>query len=77
MTAIHKDRLIRASNTQWPEIQPHVSRGQIISVDLPLLTDGRTENYNFSTMILYVLSLHLLWRVQHSNNKLIKYPMGF
>ena len=35
MTAAHRDRLLVASNTQWPEIQPLVSRGQVVSADLP------------------------------------------
>ena len=33
MTAVHRDHLLLASNGQWPEIQPVVSRGQIVSVD--------------------------------------------
>ena len=35
MTAVHGDHLVLASDIQWPEIQPLVSRGQIISADLP------------------------------------------
>ena len=35
MTSIHRDRLVLASNAQWPEIQSLASRGQIISTDLP------------------------------------------
>ena len=35
MTAVHRDRPAVASVAQWPEIQPLVSRGQIISADLP------------------------------------------
>ena len=55
MTTIHRDCLVLASNAQWPEIQPLVSQGQIVSSDLPLLTDGRmdgqTHNYSFSIMM--------------------------
>ena len=43
MTAVHRDCLVLASNAQWPEIQHLVSRGQIVSADLPLLTDGQTD----------------------------------
>ena len=43
ITAVHGDRLILASYVRWPEIQPPVSQGQIISADLPLVTDGRTN----------------------------------
>ena len=31
----HKDHPVLASVAQWPEIQPLVSRDQIISADLP------------------------------------------
>ena len=31
----HRDCPVLASVAQWPEIQPPVSRGQIISADLP------------------------------------------
>ena len=34
-TAVHRDRLVLASNAQWPEIQPLVSQGQIVSSDPP------------------------------------------
>ena len=43
MTAVHRDRLTLASNAQWPEIQSLTSRGQIVSADLPLLTDRQTD----------------------------------
>ena len=43
ITAVHSDRLILASYVLWPEKQPPVSRGQIVSADLPLLTDGLTD----------------------------------
>ena len=43
ITTVHSDCLILASYVRWPEIQPLVSRGQIVSADLPLLTDGRTN----------------------------------
>ena len=36
----HRDCPILASVAQWPEIQPLVSRGQIVSADLPQRTDG-------------------------------------
>ena len=39
MTAARRDHLVLSSNTQWPEIQHLVSQGQIVSADLPLLTD--------------------------------------
>ena len=55
MTAIHRDCLVPASNARWPDIKPLVSRGQIISTDLSLLTDGwmdrQTHNYSFSIMM--------------------------
>ena len=35
MTAAHRDRPAVASVAQWPEIQPLLSRGQIVSSDLP------------------------------------------
>ena len=35
MTAVHRDRLVLASDAQWPDIQPIVSQGQIVSADLP------------------------------------------
>ena len=40
MTSIHRDRLVLAANALWPEIQPLVSWGQIISTDPLLVTDG-------------------------------------
>ena len=53
----HRDCPVLASVAQWPEIQPLVSRGQIVSAVLPLLTDRQTDtqtdNYNFSIMIFY------------------------
>ena len=39
----HRDCPVLASVTQWPEIQPLVSRGQIVSGVLPLLTDRQTH----------------------------------
>ena len=35
MTATHRDSPAVASVAQWPEIQPLVSQGQIVSADLP------------------------------------------
>ena len=35
MAGNHRDSPVLASVAQWPEIQPLVSRGQIISTDLP------------------------------------------
>ena len=60
------DRLILASYVRWPEIQLLVSRGQIVSTDLPLLTDrqtdGQTDKYKFNVMmdITVLISLSLL-----------------
>ena len=49
MTAVHRDRLVLASYAPPPEIQPLESRGEIVSGDLPLPTDGRTpHNYNLN-----------------------------
>ena len=52
LTGAHGDSLVLASFTQQPEMHRLVSRGQIISADLPFRTDGRmdgqTDNYNFS-----------------------------
>ena len=49
----HRDCPVLPSVAQWPEIQPLVSRGQIVSGVLPLLTDRQTDtqtdNYNFNT----------------------------
>ena len=44
-TAIHRYRLVLAlaTNAQCPEIQPPVSRGQIVSANLPVLMDGQTQ----------------------------------
>ena len=58
ITTVHRDCLILASNVRWPEIQPLVSWGQIVSTDLPLLTDRqpdrRTDKYNFSVMVAFM-----------------------
>ena len=35
MVGGHRDCPVLASVAQWPEIQPLVSRGQIVSADLP------------------------------------------
>ena len=35
MTAIHRDRLVLIYNAQWPDIQPLVSRAQIVPAHLP------------------------------------------
>ena len=55
LAGAHRDGLVLAPNTLQPEIQPLISRGQIVSGVLPLLTDVRTDtqtdNYNFSIMI--------------------------
>ena len=55
------------SYVQWPEIQPLVSRGQIVSADLPLLVDGRmggrTNKYNFSVMIAYTCANYVVLHV--------------
>ena len=42
LTGAHRNRQILASNPQQPEIQPLKLRGQIVSADPPLLTDGHT-----------------------------------
>ena len=63
ITAVHRDRLILASYVRLPEIQPLVSRGQIVSADLPLLTDGRadgqTDKYNFSAIVVIMIPLKI------------------
>ena len=52
MTAVHRDRLVLALYAPWPGIQLLMPRGQIVSGDLPLLTDGQTpQNYNLNIMI--------------------------
>ena len=57
----HRDCPVLASVAQWPEIQPLVSRGQIVSGVLPLLTDRQTDtqtdNYNFNIMIAVCIKL--------------------
>ena len=56
VTAVHSNRLVLDSYIRWPEIQPLVYRGKIVSADLPLLTDRQTDRqtdkYNFSVMML-------------------------
>ena len=47
MTAVHGDRLVLVLYALWPGIQPLMPQGQIVSGDLPLLTDGHR-----TTMIL-------------------------
>ena len=42
MAGSNRDCPVLASDAQWPEIQPLVSRGQIVSTDLPLQTHGWT-----------------------------------
>ena len=49
MTGVLRNHLVLASNAQCPEVQLHMLCGQIVSADLPLLTDGQTHNYNFNT----------------------------
>ena len=39
MNAIHRYCLVLVSNAQWPEIQPLVPGGQIVSANLQLLTE--------------------------------------
>ena len=57
----HRGCPVLASVAQWPEIQPLVSRGQIVSAVLPLLTnrqtDTQTDNYNFNDIIMSIISL--------------------
>ena len=35
MTVVHRDHLVLASNNWWPDVQPLVFQGQIVSADLP------------------------------------------
>ena len=59
MTAVHRDRLVLASYTPWPSTQPLMPRGQIVSSDVPLLTDRRTpHNYNLNNDILLCIVLN-------------------
>ncbi len=45
----HRDHPVLASNAQWPDIQPLMSRGQIASADPLLLTDRQnTIQYTLS-----------------------------
>ena len=44
MTAVHRDCVVLASYTSWPEIQPLVPRSQIASADPLLLTDGQAPH---------------------------------
>ena len=50
MTAVHRYRLVLASNAQWSEVcEASCALGSGISADLSLWTDGRTHNYkNFN-----------------------------
>ena len=43
ITAVHRDLVIPAPNAQWPEIQPPMTQGQIVSADPLLLTDVRAN----------------------------------
>ena len=54
MTAVHRDRLVLASYAPWPGVQPLMPRGQIVSGDLPLLTDGWTP-HNLAFGITFML----------------------
>ena len=51
MAGADRDCPVLASIAQWPEIQLLVSRGQIISADLPSRTHEQTDNYNLNIMI--------------------------
>ena len=44
LAGAHRDGLVLAPNTLQPEIQPLISRGQIVSGVLPLLTDRQTTS---------------------------------
>ena len=61
MAAIYRDHLVLASNTQLPEIQLLVSRGQIVSADPLLLADGQTDSYNICDICVLLTSLLILW----------------
>ena len=51
MTAVHRDLVVLALYAPWPEIQPLVPRGQIVSSDLPLLTDRQTDGRMDTTQL--------------------------
>ena len=52
----HRDCQVLASVAQWLEIQSLVSRGQIVSGVLPLLTDRQTHR---RTTIILVLEIRI------------------
>ena len=59
VAGVHRDRLLLASNAQWPEIQPLMSRGQIVSTDFPLLSDRQTHNSNLNITFRLGFELHI------------------
>ena len=50
-TGTHRDYPVLASVAQWPEIQPLMSRGQIVSADIWTPMHGHTTIINI--MIIY------------------------
>ena len=63
LTGTHRDSLVLPLFAKQPEIQYLASRGQIVSVDPLLLTDGQTHNYNFSSMLKLLHSYNSLFQV--------------
>ena len=57
MTAIHRDHLVLALYAAWPGLQPLMPQGQIVSGDLPLLTDG-----HYTTIILIIIIIMMYAR---------------
>ena len=53
MTATHRDTAAVASVAQWPEIQPLVSRGQIVSADL---VHGLVKIVNVDSMLALIVA---------------------
>ena len=53
LTGTHRSRdsLVLPSVAKQPEIQYLASRGQTVTADPPLLTDGQTHNYNFNSVV--------------------------
>ena len=51
MTAVHRDRLVVASNAQWSQIQPLMFRGQTCFRRPPMTCRGTNVIYDNNIMI--------------------------
>ena len=81
LTGAHRNHQVLASNAQQPEIQPLKSRGQIVSADSPLLTDGRTDgrthNYLLNMIRYNIMHIHACMYIKfHLENSPFLHPTG-